>query len=507
MKRAACRLSLILAVFLLLAAHPARAQDRPIRIIWLHHSVGAGLIEGGGVREGLTALGYEFYDHGYNGDGLRDAAGEYTGINYDVPGDNTDPDGLAAIFAQPLHDPPDNTFSHLMQYDVIIWKSCFPTSNIADDAQLEAYQSYYLAIRDTVDRYPDKLFIAVTSPPQVPGSSSPDEAARARAFSQWLQSPEYLGGRSNLAVFDFFTLLAGEDNFLRREYRVDNTDAHPNEAANQAIGPIFVEFVDQAIQAAGLQPGAAPPEPAAEPGGPPASGQPAPVSGLIDGFETLSAPWEVYTDRPESVIECGADPEFAYEGTASLRIHYQIAAAGWGDCGTVFPEPQDWRGSTGLSLWLLAEAEGQPVMVIVNSAVEAGSALPYVVRFPTTAASAAGWTQFSIPWSDFTLAEWADPNGPPQIDLTRITGYAFNFEAPEEGLEGIYWVDSVGLTGEAGTAEPAGEAVEAAPAEEEAAPAAEPEPQTGARRLCPGGLIALPLALLGAGALRRRRAV
>ena len=31
------------------------------RIIFLHHSCGENLINQGGVREGLTALGYDFY--------------------------------------------------------------------------------------------------------------------------------------------------------------------------------------------------------------------------------------------------------------------------------------------------------------------------------------------------------------------------------------------------------------------------------------------------------------
>ena len=35
------------------------------------HACGHNLIEEGGVRPALSALGYEFYDHGYNGDGLR----------------------------------------------------------------------------------------------------------------------------------------------------------------------------------------------------------------------------------------------------------------------------------------------------------------------------------------------------------------------------------------------------------------------------------------------------
>jgi pSer/pThr/pTyr-binding forkhead associated (FHA) protein/lysophospholipase L1-like esterase len=219
------------------------------RIIFLHHSCGANLIEQGGVRQLLTALGYEFYDHGYNGDGLVLADGTWTGTNFDVPDDNTDPDGFNNIFAQPLHDPPDNTFSHLMQYDVIAFKSCFPTSNIGSDEQLEEYKTYYRNIRAVMDQYPNKIFIVVTQPPQVPDSTDPGEAARARAFATWLASPEYLDGHPNVFTFNFFDYLADPStNTLRAEYQVDPSDGHPNELANQTIAPHFADFIDQAIK-------------------------------------------------------------------------------------------------------------------------------------------------------------------------------------------------------------------------------------------------------------------
>ncbi len=218
------------------------------RVIFLHHSCGANLIEQGGVREHLTDLGYEFYDHGYNEDGLVLADGTWTGRNFDVPDDNTDPDGYAAIFAQPLNDPPDNTFSHLMEYDVIAFKSCFPVSIIESDEQLAEYQSYYLSIRDRMDEYPDKIFIVVTQPPEVPNNTDAETAERARAFATWLASDEYLSGHSNVFTFDFFDLLADSDNVLQADYRADEWDAHPNELANQTIGPLFADFIDEAIQ-------------------------------------------------------------------------------------------------------------------------------------------------------------------------------------------------------------------------------------------------------------------
>jgi hypothetical protein len=218
------------------------------RVMFLHHSCGANLIEQGNVRQLLTNLGYEFYDHGYNDDGLVLADGTWTGTNFDVPDDNTDPDGLANIFAQPLDDPPDNTFSHLMEYDVIAFKSCFPTSNIQSDEQLADYKSYYLSIRDRMDEYPNKIFIVVTPPPEIPNDTDSAAASRARAWANWLGSDEYLSGHPNVFTFDFFDLLADpSDNMLRAEYRTDESDAHPNELANQTIGPLFADFIDQAV--------------------------------------------------------------------------------------------------------------------------------------------------------------------------------------------------------------------------------------------------------------------
>ena len=230
-------------------AAPAAPRVGFARVIFLHHSVGASLIEEGGVRERLTDLGYEFYDHGYNDDGLVLADGTWTGSNFDVPDDNTDPDGFADIFAQPLHDPPDNTFSHLMQYDIIAFKSCYPVSDIQSDEQLDEYKSYYLSIRDRMDQYPDRIFVVVTPPPQVPAYTDAETAARARAFADWLGSDEYLSGHPNVFTFDFFDLLADPSaNMLRVDYQADEDDAHPNELANRTIGPLFADFIDEAIR-------------------------------------------------------------------------------------------------------------------------------------------------------------------------------------------------------------------------------------------------------------------
>ncbi len=221
----------------------------PLRVLFMHHSTGANLTREGSVREGLAALGVELWDHGYNDEGLMNATGDAAGVSFDVPDDNTNPDGWAAVFSQTATTPPSNALSRMLEYDVIVFKSCFPASNITDAEMLAKYRTYYLSLRETVDRHPDRLFVAFTSPPLVPNETEPANAARAREWARYLTSAQFLGGRKNLVTFDFFSLLADADGMLRPEYRSDDWDSHPNRLANETVGPLLVGLIQRAIAA------------------------------------------------------------------------------------------------------------------------------------------------------------------------------------------------------------------------------------------------------------------
>lgn len=225
-------------------------------VIFLHHSTGRGLIEQGGVRERLTKAGFQFWDHDYNREGLDRPDGKPAGYSYSVPGDNTDPDGFARVFSQRLYSIPLNTFSGLMQHEVIIFKSCFPVSHIASDAQLEQYRAYYLQMCKVMDQHPNHIFIIVTPPPLNPVVTDAQATARARAFANWLKSDEFLAGHPNVFTFDLFDLLAEGDrsasdyNMLCETYR-EGKDSHPNRLANETIGRPFVDFIIEAVQTYG----------------------------------------------------------------------------------------------------------------------------------------------------------------------------------------------------------------------------------------------------------------
>lgn len=109
-----------------------------------------------------------------------------------------------------------------------------------------------------MDKHRDKAFVVVTQPPLVPRATNREIAARARAFANWLKSPEYVNGHPNIFVFDLFQLLAEDDplcpeaNMLRAAYRgSDPEDSHPNERANQTVAPQLADFFDRAAKSYG----------------------------------------------------------------------------------------------------------------------------------------------------------------------------------------------------------------------------------------------------------------
>ncbi len=249
---------LVAAMVLSLTAAGGASAVEMENLFFLHHSTGRNIIQEGDVRAWLAdydaqhARNYVLWDHDYNYIGLTDPDGNLTGTSYNIPDDNTDPDGLYVLWTT---DNPARA-AILANHDVIAFKSCFPASHIATDEELAQRQQWYLEMRDFFDQHPEKVFVVVSQPPLHRLATNLAEADRARAFANWLKSDAYLAGHPNLACIDLFDMLAAPDdgsdtrNMLRYEYELSHygTDSHPNTLANQTVGPLLIEQLVLAAQ-------------------------------------------------------------------------------------------------------------------------------------------------------------------------------------------------------------------------------------------------------------------
>ncbi|MBT3395252.1 hypothetical protein HN412_02340, partial [archaeon] len=154
-------------------------------------------------------------------------------------------------------------------YDVIIWKHCYPGSDVLEDIgsasadssrkSIENYKLQYADLREKLSEYPDTLFILWTLPPRHRNhnpsfGSASSNAQRATDFTEWVKNDwldEGSGNYENLYIFDFRGhMINPSDNFLKYEYELSHSgdDSHPNSVANNYVVPIFSQFVVDSIE-------------------------------------------------------------------------------------------------------------------------------------------------------------------------------------------------------------------------------------------------------------------
>lgn len=242
-------------------------ENKKIKVLFIHHSTGANLINEGNLREEFFKLNLnvELWDHSYNRNkilpsflikllthtklfyetGLSDKDGRMTGLDYDIVLSNNSPKEYAEIFSR---NPQDKTLSAILQYDLVLFKNCFPTTEIKSETQLEEDKKYYQIIRESLVKYPNKKFILLTSPSLRKEATKPEYAKRAKDLNAWLFSKDFLGETRNLFVFDFFGLLSDNNGYLKKEYAsIIPFDSHPNQKANQQIAPLLAKYIVEVV--------------------------------------------------------------------------------------------------------------------------------------------------------------------------------------------------------------------------------------------------------------------
>lgn len=144
------------------------------------------------------------------------------------------------------------------QYQVIVFKHCFPVSNIdpdtgmADiasaDKRIENYKLQYAALKAKLKSFPGVRFVVWTGAAQVASDADKESARRAREFFEWVVTKWDEPG-DNIYVWDFYALETEGGLYLRPEYA--SGDAHPNEEFSRRVAPLFAQRVVDVIEGRG----------------------------------------------------------------------------------------------------------------------------------------------------------------------------------------------------------------------------------------------------------------
>lgn len=268
--------TILMTFFMVISLYSCRHQEKPseLNIIFLHHSTGRIIWNGINTtlkkkvvwrfnKDLANSLEIKarlpYYFKKYNNANNKNYLIKEQTFPKDSPyGWNNFPYDYYNIWvknagAEPYMDEP--TVEILSQeYDVIIFKHCFPVVNIQEDQDssdvnsdvktLSNYKLQYTALRDKLHEFPQTKFILFTGAAQVKFNLTEDEAIRAKEFFTWVIN-EWDVPEDNIYLWDLYSLETQDDLYLREEYAVSSSDSHPNNKfARKAVKLLFNRIID-----------------------------------------------------------------------------------------------------------------------------------------------------------------------------------------------------------------------------------------------------------------------
>jgi hypothetical protein len=140
------------------------------------------------------------------------------------------------------------------EYQVIVFKHCFPVCNIMEDqdtANIDSdlktvsnYKLQYLALRNKLHEFPNTKFILFTGAAQVSFNISEEEAQRAKLFFNWVVN-EWDTPNDNIYLWDLYKLQTEGGLYFKNEYAVNSKNSHPNQVfAEKLARLLFFRIID-----------------------------------------------------------------------------------------------------------------------------------------------------------------------------------------------------------------------------------------------------------------------
>jgi len=143
------------------------------------------------------------------------------------------------------------------EYDLIIFKHCFPVSRIQPDTgipdidsetkSLENYKLQYQALKDKMHQFPENRFIVWTPAINTRKLINEDEAIRTREFRDWIVN-EWDEIGDNIFVWDFYSYETEGGLYLAEKNAVSPDNSHPGIEFSARVAPLFGQFIIDVIE-------------------------------------------------------------------------------------------------------------------------------------------------------------------------------------------------------------------------------------------------------------------
>jgi hypothetical protein len=143
------------------------------------------------------------------------------------------------------------------EYDLIIFKHCFPVSRIQPDTgipdidsetkSLENYKLQYQALKDKMHQFPKNRFIVWTPAVNTRKLINEDEAIRTREFRDWIVN-EWDEIGDNIFIWDFYSYETEGGLYLAEKNAVGPDNSHPGIEFSARVAPLFGQFIIDVIE-------------------------------------------------------------------------------------------------------------------------------------------------------------------------------------------------------------------------------------------------------------------
>nr|WP_321409488.1 hypothetical protein [uncultured Carboxylicivirga sp.] len=264
----------LLMILTVLGACDSKVEDKNINIVYLHHSTGRVIWNG----KQSSAIAKRILNKSTKVAGflgiqaelprLFDNYNTLKKVNYQITemtfpkaspyGWNNYPYDYYNIWVKHaeedyyLEEPTLEALSAM--YDVIIFKHCFPVSNIEADSDssnvdseektIGNYKLQYLALKKKLLSFPETKFVLWTPTALVKNATNEEESERANQFYNWVKE-EWDRNGDNIYLWDFRQLQTEGGLYFKEEYAQSTNDSHPNQNfANIAVNKLFNRLID-----------------------------------------------------------------------------------------------------------------------------------------------------------------------------------------------------------------------------------------------------------------------